>query len=75
MSLPWFAGREFGWLLDPALGVNHIQLAIAVDITDSKAVAKFLVGNLSRDRSEFPRLEWASPVDGCIAEEAIARAN
>src|SRR4051812_1849092 len=59
------------WLLPPAVFLEDVHLAVAVDVADAQAVGEALVAFAARrDGMESPRLGGVFPVGGGVAELA-----
>lgn len=57
MKLPRLAGLQLGGLFPPALGLDDVRAAVAVDVTDAYAVRESLeMLVLGRDRMERPEI-------------------
>ena len=55
--------------------MDHIQLAISVNVADAEPMTKFLVRDLGRDSYKLPWLKGSRPIDRSVAKETIAGTN
>ena len=71
MADPRLSWLRVGGLFPPATAFQHVDAAVAVDVTDAHAVRVFLITTLSADRMECPRLVRFGWVPGAVTQESV----
>ena len=66
---------HFGGLLEPAAFHQDVRPSVAVEVADPEAMAEAGGCRLRGDLVEGPLLERRTPVDGCVAEVTVPRAD